>query len=71
MAGSSSSDRERRSFCAAGLWHWLEPDHCSSKRPAGSLLQHNSLDGAGLHTDGSGQQDKNATHSFDVQCYDG
>ena len=72
MTGSSSSDRQRRSFYAAGLRYGIEPDYGSSKRPARSLLQHNSLDGASLHKDGgSSQQDKDAMHSFEVQCYDG
>ncbi len=68
MASPPRSYCQRLNFCAVGLRHRIEPHHSSSQRPAGSLLEHNSLDSAGLHADGGGQHSKHSVHS---QCYDG
>src|SRR5258708_36118384 len=68
MASPPRSGCKWLNLCAAGLRNRIEPHHSSSQRPAGSLLEHNSLDSAGLHTEGGGQHSKHSVHS---QCYDG
>jgi hypothetical protein len=69
LATSARSRGERRGFADTG--HGVEPDNRSRQRTAGSLLQHDSLDGPSPDTDGDRQQNEDAMHRSALHCYDG
>jgi hypothetical protein len=70
LATSSRTRRKRWTMTVTRYRQSVEADNCSSKWAAGSLLQHDSLDGPSPDADGDSQKDKDAMHVCALHCYD-